>query len=1398
MQAILTPRADECEEDSMSTVLTVSPVQKGRVTSCSSTVIPFSASPVVDKKFTSSPSKEKKQVSIELKLATKCSDQETQTNKCDIDPFSTQNKELSTPQNTSAVEHTQQSDEFINPDELLKEEPIIDLLLLMETELLRRPPIKEVEVVAASNLTMPDDPISTLVLPDKDTSVNEVLMEDSMSATNPSEVIIAMLPSSETEQSHPNVEPVVQNLEPSITSEQSQVSEEGSKFNNQVARRPQGSRTNPRMENAQQPSVQVVKSLRERPKITQTENAQQSSVQVVKRSRGRPKIAQTENDAQQPSVVKRQQSGVQVVKRPRGRPRKERREIIFANFSYDTAVKPPAIVKQKSNGISKKKRDKVAKQVISSKESAELITHAFTKLTSEDDGKSGAHSYDSSTHLQTVEDSGYTTSISNSDTSSRSSHVPISQSPLESIVSPILHPHTDLDDFSFDDNSPDVLLAQPDQDPNLNKFQNPDLALSCAHIQPQEIDICVLDSGGLVAETPTQAPDNAESDILQALTSFSFDGVIRCDHSQTMSADPVSDADFIFPELNTLLSPLDMFCQGNELEMANSEDLEDILKSKAVNRCLEDLNLSERINCGALVPDITPVSNTADVSITPVVSTVTEASPSKTITTEQKLNTSVPEVKGQCGTRKIKRLVRKPPGLNCTTNNKTISCTNSSPVSTSLSDTHPETSILSVSKPNSSLLPSSILLSCGQTKSGRTKSGRVSKPSSKLLSSYLNRGKFGQSSSIQSPREDSDFQVPLSPTQPSQSKVSSTEGAGNLSLCDNVTTSLNSVENCSDPAKSMGRESGYDVEIESNKLPASISDTLPQASLSGSPDIAVLNPTSSSSVKLRNFNVNLSRHPAFHYTSHFRFKGPQRVVENFNDNSFRGAVCAAVQRPPSTFSFSIDTNSSSPAVTNSNNCNVSECSLSKVNVVQPSKDRVVKFEDNCKNLETFRMSTPSMSAVSSSLTSSTAWPVLKQSGHHSLANNSMIMTPSMSVASSSLTSSTTWPVSKQSGHPLATTSMNMSLDVFLNEMESTNLSFSKTGDPPLTKSPQERLVRINPSRSFELPSLSETAPHVDVNRARTVKHTDSQVDIETFTFNRALTDSGISDLLSPIHVQSSLDEVLQGESLFGEKLNKNVKVEEPQKANMIGEKLSGVILRPSREDNSCTNESPISPEEFFRNIKRTQTKAAVVMVPEDVTKDFQISEDTGLGSPNLENEVTLCSNLSANDIATRAKQPAVSMDSTVSKSPVPNSCVSERNVGKDLPKRVSFQNDLEEDVIDIHAEDADIFETNITSSPLSKLFKKSFTKNVGEQTHGSESLVAKNNSRPLPQEEPESGRGNIEPSPKPPSLHSQNWTSPMKQLKGSQDTFKLHTVSLPEGLCIVGCDIYVLYLYSNM
>ena len=217
------------------------------------------------------------------------------------------------------------------------------------------------------------------------------------------------------------------------------------------------------------------------------------------------------------------------IKRKRGRPRKHPLIVTgqpFVKIEPHDVIQPHPLLAEPATKNKKKKQDKAA---------AQLITQVF-----------GQGWEKRKFHNQTTaEDQGYYTCISGSDSSSRSSHIPVSHSPVSNMLSP-----------DFTSRQPCVLI----QDPIL-------LGQEPVQNQNQDISVSVLESG-------------------------------QCDGQAALPTEQ-SDVELI-RQLDVLLSNegahiLDDMIIGETQEVTTYEDEEAILSSKSVTGCLVELQQCGRI-----------------------------------------------------------------------------------------------------------------------------------------------------------------------------------------------------------------------------------------------------------------------------------------------------------------------------------------------------------------------------------------------------------------------------------------------------------------------------------------------------------------------------------------------------------------------------------------------------------------------------------------------------------------------------------------------------------------------------------------------------------------------------------------------------------------------------------
>ena len=365
----------------------------------------------------------------------------------------------------------------------------------------------------------------------------------------------------------------------------------------------------PREESSHSEGGTTIKRKRGRPKKIPGTSVSQQEVQVdsigssVKRGRGSPK----KNVCTPATSV----PGVQLIKdgcsakKKRGRPRKhticlgELPVIAAATASLkkssrrsgdllSVSVKKEPIDFEKLNlsprprpsvtQSASKKKKKTHKK--STKATAALITEVFEKPAP----RAG------STSQITVEDSGYSTYISGSDSGSRSSHIPVSHSPADSITSPVLldYPQPAIA-MTFDESSQNILI----KDPVLSLLD-----------RNEDVTVSVLESG---------QGCGSGSDTFRQSVMPQVSGEVMLEGCGDSTAVP-SDRDLIL-QLDELLkdeaSPIfteDMMI-GDTQEVTTYEDEEDILNSDIVTDCLKELQLCGRIGGPSHLPSEHPLSD---------------------------------------------------------------------------------------------------------------------------------------------------------------------------------------------------------------------------------------------------------------------------------------------------------------------------------------------------------------------------------------------------------------------------------------------------------------------------------------------------------------------------------------------------------------------------------------------------------------------------------------------------------------------------------------------------------------------------------------------------------------------------------------------------------------------
>ena len=1174
---------------------------------------------------------------------------------------------------------------------------------------------------------------------------------------------------------------------------------------------------------------------------------------VTKRPRGRPRKHPKPTQEDKP-------------KRPRGRPRKKPLPVLPSakKESLSTPViQGPSLTLLKCG----EKKHKRTKKDRSDKKTAALIAGVFEKLTTSaapDRLKLNVLPEDKSTHQLTVEDSGYTTSLSNSEYSSRGSRGPASRSPDENVVSlgssvekamsPVLHSylHSDLGDLSFDDSIQQVLI-KANQDPILQGSHVLE-SISRTPIQSEEIDISVLESSGLniVSQSHTLdsiSQDTATTSMFNLLPSFTFDDVMG-DNSSMATASNLRGSEMIFPELGVFLrnkgddNPVHLFDQeemvivkagdvGETQEIASYEDVDDILGSETVSDCLKELQLSGRIGSGVIV------SETTMVPIIPAeVIIATDCSPNikedhylNRIDSEQIIGPPITKVandktpsgskrrtKSTSGAGNVRRFVKtRETGVTKLPRLKRIKVSRTTGVNSSAD-----------SLQNTATVSHSLNVSCETEKDtwltkdpplpmslihGRTKSGRTSRPSSKLLESFVHQEEAYLSNHSHSLQDNSKV---VSPTVQEAETLStaSVRGTGSLSPCEEEATessdpvvAMKVVENCCCPIKVKnvnGKSCKAATKSKSTKPtiprvtpPSPVSQATPV--YSPGTTIVCHSPKSPFALKLRDFNVSLSRRP-LHSLSRFSFKLPDqasdRTAASLRNSCVNKSVGDTSLKSPSKFSFTLNSESKSPppATTSSigtgvgGKRSVSKLTPSNFTTVSSKKAREVMFREGNKSNELLcseKKPTTLSPFVSNTLTASTSVPAFK---------------------CSSLPKSPT------------TNSLNMSLDVILGELE--NSHQKSTAKQPSMQPREERLVKIKSSdtRAKSLHNLSildRLEPNPRENK-RVVKFADSQPSC-SLDFDGTLTDRDISDLmLPPLDVGSSLDQVLQGESLFGEKLEKTdpfheldlaekpIKNSKPS-TSKVETKPCVVSFDENDKDNSNPNCSTLvtSPRQRLPAVAETepanQIPSGDSMKSPKNPNPFQTITKTSKSPQKLKQRVSFNFSLSTDNVPPSVRQ---SRDCTspekvtnVPKSPPTKKSVTERKVrikeepcfdestSQNLPRKAVTSDSPEEDVIDLHADDTDMFDTNVKESPLSKIFKKpssSSKESANRHAHGAvlaEPSCTKEVSRFPPYKvDPKKGCISAKSLPSSSSL----WASQRKQLLRSPlCTYKQPLMSYP-------------------
>ena len=216
---------------------------------------------------------------------------------------------------------------------------------------------------------------------------------------------------------------------------------------------------------------------------------------------------------------------------------------------------------------------------------------------------------------------------------------------------------------------------------------------------------------------------------------------------------------------------------------------------------------------------------------------------------------------------------------------------------------------------------------------------------------------------------------------------------------------------------------------------------------------------------------------------------------------------------------------------------------------------------------------------------------------------------------------TVMPPSTEASTPNNNNTLNMSLDAILKEMDQ-----AKAAEQIVSS--DARVVTVNPA---------DPPIYQRLDSERTVRFT-------TPDFDGSLTDNDISDLFSPLDVETSLEQVLQGDSLFG----------------------------PEPVDKGPPDTGPP------RVVIDTSNDASPVKVRE---VRFKLEEDGG----------------DDDDDCSTAEEPF-----SFNLSPS-NSFEDDSSVATPPPKRES----PDEDAIDLHADDFDMFDSDVKDTPLSSiLFKR--------------------------------------------------------------------------------------------
>ena len=261
--------------------------------------------------------------------------------------------------------------------------------------------------------------------------------------------------------------------------------------------------------------------------------------------------------------------------------------------------------------------------------------------------------------------------------------------------------------------------------------------------------------------------------------------------------------------------------------------------------------------------------------------------------------------------------------------------------------------------------------------------------------------------------------------------------------------------------------------------------------------------------------------------------------------------------------------------------------------------------------------------------------------------------------------------------------LNMSLDAILKEMD-------EAKQAQQVKQAKSHDIRVVEIRSHDQIQLSQAK-------------TERMVRFASPDFDGSLTDKDISELLCPLDVDSSLDQLLRGDSLFGES-QESGEEEEVGVALEEGEDL----LRKS-----SAMLSPLSPGDRkvrFRELEETTpTNDRVVVESEVVPTCVPDTERTEGETPPPGDE------MSTLPPKTPVEAFSFKLPDTPSDDVDPGGGATAVGAEREADKveesvtmrTVTYAQSVEEDLIDLYADDADLFDSDVKDTPLSNLFKRS-------------------------------------------------------------------------------------------